>query len=422
MSKAMVLVAAAGTAVCGWPEAGRAAPAQEPPPISVAAFVIPKHQKLARPLRATTLLVLESALRRNPRLQVIDTDLRLAGADHITAESILNRARAQVAAGETLLAQGAAAKALREFQAAEEQFERLFEHTFRDDLPRTQFLIGASHALNDSPEAALAAFVGLLTWSPKFSMDPSFPHRERVAWLWERARVAKTKLPEGRFRLASTPTNALAYADGQLLGFTPTSTPPLTVGVHYLTLRVEGHERLVRKFTIEQGAQVQERTFTLRPAPAHQNVAAALAQVQERLGAPRIDEPLRTLRDLLQVDHAVFVTVNGATYDVYAYDLIRGQRLANAVVTVGESDDLEHQLAELSDALYTEALRVMIPVTKSAERAPPAPIYRRWWFWTGVGVLATAIIIPVALRAGDGDGSSGACPPDHTCGDVMFRF
>jgi hypothetical protein len=41
----------------------------------------------------------------------------------------------------------------------------------------------------------------------------------------------------------------------------------------------------------------------------------------------------------------------------------------------------------------------------------PRPIYKRWWFWTGIGVVVLGGIV-VALSMKQQDPS---CPPGRTC-------
>jgi tetratricopeptide (TPR) repeat protein len=44
----------------------------------------------------------------------------------------------------------------------------------------------------------------------------------------------------------------------------------------------------------------------------------------------------------------------------------------------------------------------------------PPPIYKKWWFWTGVGVAAVGITVAAVLIAG---GSDEISPPDSTLGN-----
>ena len=62
-------------------------------------------------------------------------------------------------------------------------------------------------------------------------------------------------------------------------------------------------------------------------------------------------------------------------------------------------------------AWHLDALRARMPAIRIEHRQPsdrpgPAPVYRRWWFWTVVGVAAAAAVGGAALWS---RGTTGAC-------------
>ncbi|RMH45029.1 MAG: PEGA domain-containing protein [Deltaproteobacteria bacterium] len=393
------------------------APPGPSPRTTVVVFVV--ADDLPGPSRATTQLAVERALERNPRLVVEDKDIRLAQRSGAYDADAAQEARGLLATGEALLAKGRAADALVRLDAAAHGLEAALPFVPKRELARAQYLVGAAHAALGHADEARRTFVRLLTWRPRFALDPRVAPGHTVV-LFDAARRAVASLPRGRVRVRANIAYAQAYVDGVFVGFTPTSKAGLPAGDHYVTVRAEGYVRQVAKVTVRPDRSAFARVELTR-SPGRDAVDRAVAAIAPRLGAAALAEPLARLRERLDVDHAVFVAVDGASYTAFVYDLASGSRLARAEARIGDDEDPQRAFLALADALYTEAFRVAaapaaVPAAPAAGRR--RPFYRRWWFWTGVGVAAAVAAAPFLLPERR---AAPSCPRDHVCGEVVFR-
>jgi len=198
--------------------------------------------KLPGVRRATVQVSMERALKRDRRLIVVDKDDRLAARAGRLPADVVAEARALVSSGEELLRRGQAEAALLKLQGASTQLARVLAWTQKQELARAQFLLGAAQVLTGDAKAAQATFVALLAWRPEMVADADI-EPTKVLPVWEKARKQAARLAGGSIEIETAPAGALAYVDGKLIGFTPTVVEGLAVGVHYVTLRRDGHER-----------------------------------------------------------------------------------------------------------------------------------------------------------------------------------
>jgi len=400
--------------------------ADPPTPKTAVSFVL-SDEPMNRATRATLELTFDKALKQDDRIQVLDEDLQLAERAGEIPGDVAAEARGLLATGEALVKKGRANDALARLIPAESQLERLLPYVKKRELARTQFLIGVAHAMNGKRDDARSAFVRLMTWRSGFELDTSL-EPGKVIPIWDEAKKLVERLPTSTIRIRSEPDAALAYVDGEFAGFTPTSKKQLIVGTHYVTVRAQGHQRQVQRVAVEPDRNSFVRV-ELGRSPHADELASALAQVQRQLGDASIEVPAKTLHELLGADHGVFVHVrSGAAggYDAYVYALPSGRRLAHAEMTIGDGDDPEAKFVELAETLYGEVFRVDLSAPRKPKQtrhtdSGPA-FYQKWWFWTGVGVVAAAVAVPLLLPEDTGDGGSNSCPGGHVCGDVVFSW
>jgi len=395
--------------------------AEEPDRTKVVVFVV-GDKPLARATRSTTLLTFEHALKQDLRLIVLDKDLQLAEQGGAYDKNVIDEARGLLATGEALLEKGSASEALARLTTAEQQLETVLPFVKKRELARAQFLVGVANAKLGKEEPARAAFVRLLTWRPEFAVDASVSGSGGALPLFDEASKIVARLPKSTARIRALPDNAQAYVDGEFAGFTPTSKKGLVVGTHYVTVRSEGYVRQVRKIVVEPDRSTHVRT-ELERSPAWDAMVDTVERIKARLGERKLADPLSDLRMLLAVDHAVFLHIDGQDYAAHVYDLRTGKRLAQATLSIGEQDDPQVQFEHLAEAVYSEAFRIVeVQKPKAPKRKTHrgTPFYKKWWFWTGVGVAAAAVSVPFLLPDGSADGAT--CPDGHVCGEVLFRF
>ena len=219
---------------------------------------------LAPAIQATVQVSMERALKRDPRLAVIDQDDRLAARARRVPKDAVAEGLALLSSGETLLRRGKARLALLKLQGASVQLARVLAWTSKQDLARAQLLLGSAQAMAGDNKAALATFTALQVWRPDAAPDPELAPATTLP-LWDKARQQLAEVDRGTVDLETSPGGALAYVDGRLVGFTPTLVDGLTVGTHYVTIRREGFERRVE--AVKVGARGPTRlAVTLVPS------------------------------------------------------------------------------------------------------------------------------------------------------------
>lgn len=399
---------------------------------TAAVFVIPETGTLSRATRATLQLTMENALASNRQLRVADVDARMADRAGRVPWQRITAARSRLAAGSRALERDRAAQALADLETAATELERVL--AFLDDpdeLVRAQFLLAAAHAVLGQDKQAAKVFRRLASWRPDYALAKSgarLPdkHSAAVSKAWREAADALAGKKTGSLRLESEPSGAMAFVDGRFVGFTPTTVEDLRPGAHYITYRIPGF------YPVTSAAEVTRKTrkvsATMEPAErADQvdNLARAVAVALDSTEGPRA---LLDLRDLLGVDHAIFVRVPSiddeqGRYLAAVFETSTRRRLA--LVEAPASDDIEALFHELARSLYAniapDSGLAHLDDRPRRGRKAKKPIYKRWWFWTGIAATAAAGVgVPLYLMR-DGNGG-GVCPDGATCGQVSWRF
>ena len=384
--------------------------------------------KLGAARKATVLVSMERALRRDRRLAVLDQDDRLAARSKSIPEDAVGEARALLTTGEAMLRRGQAKPAILKLQGATTQLASVLAWTQKQDLARAQLYLGTAQAIAGDSRAAVATFVSLLAWRPEQLPDPDLEPTV-VLPLWEKAQVQAKKLPQGSIEIATSPAGALAYVDGRMVGFTPTTVDGLAEGTHYVTLRRLGSVRRVEPVKVSAKAPAS-LAAVLEPSTGAADLAQGAELLEDGVGDPiakaQAQAGLATMGDLLGVEQVVIVDVQPGEgqYRLYAYAVDGGARLGATDVKVGDRE-LEEAFATAAVELYRQVAAAKV-VVKPKKRKPSGPrgpsIVTRWWFWAGVGtVVAAGIAVPVVMKLTDGPAPL-TCPTGQSCGTVVFRF
>lgn len=425
----IALAALAAVAVTGPARAddGDAVEAAKPEAAVTVVITAADGVKLGAARRTTLAVNLERALRRDKRLLVIDQDDRLAARSGGVPTDAVNEGRAMLSTGEEMLRRGQAKAAVLKLQGASAQLATVLAWTQKQDLARAQLYLGTAQAVAGDSKAAVATFVALLAWRPDSLPDPDI-EPATVLPLWEKAQLQAAKLPRAALDIATSPAGALAYVDGKMVGFTPTTVDDLAEGVHYVTLRRTGSVRRVDPIKVSAKLRA-ELSAVLEPSSGAPELAEAIALLEDGLGEPiakaSAQAGLAQLGELLSVEQAVVLDVQpgDGAYRAYVYAVDGGARLAVTDFVVGDRDP-EEAFAEAGKALYRQVAKAKVkpkPTRRRSGKRGPS-IFTRWWFWTGVGAIAaTAIAVPVVLELTDGPPPL-TCPVGESCGGVVFRF
>jgi hypothetical protein len=377
--------------------------------------------------RATVQVSVERALKRDKRLVVVDKDDRLAARAGRVPSDVVNEARALLSSGEELLKRGQAKAALLKLEGASVQLARVLAWTQKQELARAQFLLGAAQALSGDTKSALTTFVALLAWRPDAVADADLEPGV-ILPVWDKAQKKAAKLAGGSIDIETKPDGALAYVDGKLAGFTPTVVEGLAVGVHYVTVRRDGHERRVEAVRISD-KKAAKLSVKLEPSRRGAELAAAEQALTVGLGAALAPAEAQAgfaeAGELLGVEQIVVVSAEKGEgkYRVFVYDASGGARLAAEDLTVGDRE-LEDAFGDITGSLYEQVAKAKVKVVKKPPRKkkPSGPsIFSNKWFWiTAGGIVAVGATTGLILSIDRSEPLT--CPAGTSCGEVIFRF
>ncbi|HUU03817.1 MAG TPA: PEGA domain-containing protein [Myxococcota bacterium] len=405
---------------------------------------------------ASARAVIENSL-SSGEVEVVDAARLVARREEQTPDDVrkdLSRARALTKQGRERLLELALDDAIDSFLSARVILRRRMQ--WLDD-PGT--LIDALMGLAESLAAAgrgddaRSAYREILVVAPNYVPDPGqVPGKFRA--LFDTA-AEMSKDVNGSISVNTDPQGALAELDGLKIGRTPTTKKGVPDGLHSLYLSKTGY-RAVRKIvevSAGESAKIEEK---LSP----QILSRLIADIQQEIAGPGSQEKLSSsARDLAHISGAGAVVLsqlglNIAGKKVLTIAVIPANgdtaRIVGLPLGTGGAVELGPELAgRLSEALSSRGSKALPPdslgmdfsarllgesakeklATSSLVRLqkkpkiglnvsggtqPPAPvavqdsaggsIFTRWWFWTGVGAVAAAIVgTSLALTLGGGE-------------------
>jgi hypothetical protein len=177
-------------------------------------------------------------------------------------------------------------------------------------------------------------------------------------------------------------------------------------------------------------AQVSSRMqevvkVTIERSSKYLLVQQALEAIEKSLGEATLPAAADNLKEVLFIDHAVFVRVTPAEagsigVDTFLYDLRTRRRLTRVTKTVPVAD-ADKELRTLASSLYLN-VSYDAQLVEAKDAPPPKPYVRRpfyktWWFWTAAGVAASGVVLGGVLGARFAPKSCGS---SNQCYAVTF--
>ena len=396
------------------PAAARA-DGEGPQPVSVTTFLL-EHPGVDDTALPPVMRAVDEGLKRNPRLEMKDLDTRLAEFAQEVPQSEIDEGRLLSQEGQKSLTALELPTAIKKLSQAVETLQKVLPHIKKQELADAQMALAAAYFLNAEKKQAHAELVKLLTWRTDYKLDTNKYPPNLIAPV-EQARKEVDKAKRGSLEIHTDPPGAQAYVDGRYLGTTPTFAEGLPVGEHYVTLKKEGYKKEVRPAKADSKQQ-QLIEVQLERSNKYLLVEQALASVEKSLGKPQLDDNADNLKEVLFIDHAVFVRVKPAggtqlTVDAYLYDLRNRRRLTRVTKTVSTAD-AEKQLSSLASTLY---LNVSYEAELEAPKDAPPPkrverkkFYKTWWFWTTISVVVAGVVIAAVVVPKPKDCGGMFCP------------
>jgi PEGA domain len=358
---------------------------------------------------------IDDGLKRNPRLEMKDLETRLAEFAQEVPQEQIDEGRLLLQEGQKALTALEIGTAIKKLTSAVDALSKVLPHIKKQELADAMMALAAAHWENGDKKGAMRELLRLYTWRPDYRLDTNKFPPDLITPV-EEARKEVDKAKRGSLEIHSEPPAAQAYVDGKYLGVTPTFAEGLPVGEHWITLKREGYRKAVTSGVVSAKLQ-QLVNVTLERSGKYLLVEQALAGVEKTVGQTTLDPNADNLKEVLFVDHAVFVRVKpGPSADkvdvtAYLYDLRNRRRLTkvNKVVATG---DTERELSAMGSSLYLNvSYELAEEVPKDApipKRKTRTPFYKTWWFWTASavvvgGVVAAAVAAPRPAVCGDGN-------------------
>lgn len=258
--------------------------------------------------------------------------------------------------------------------------------------------LGATAQLNGRPERAQEAFRRALVLAPNIEPDPLFGGDAKEAL--EQVRMKMEAAPRGTISVQSQPQGARVLLDGKELGLTP--VPPksdVPIGRHHVVLRRPGYQSFAAYPDL-----TEEKPAELRPVlEPTEGMARALEAADglltpEAFAAPTVSPDANALAASLRARFLVMSRVSQkphgtVTAAVQAWDTLTGNKLDGLSVDLAQDDwRSTDQLAEQLRRWITHP-----PPVASVEEKGGEPVFKKWWFWTAVGVVAAGAATTVAV-------------------------
>ena len=199
--------------------------------------------------------------------------------------------------------------------------------------------------------------------------------------------AAKRTLASGAIVVESEPPGASVQIDGRDAGSRAPVTNRPTAGWHYVFVIRLGHARHAERVQLDAGGVITVTAQLGVASAAQLAVDASNAMVVAYPGEP--SHAARVIAAAAGAGRVAVVTADGVV--VYGAN---GKALARATGST---------IASSVDAAFSQ----LEPRKRGGGKSgAAAPIYKRWWFWAGVGVVAGSVGLYAATR-GEDDGLRG---------------
>lgn len=396
-----------------------AAPARadEPPkdPLVRVTVLLLKHPGVDEAQLAPLMREFDKALKKNARLDQKELEVRLEEFAQEKPVTEIEGARAAYAEGIKALGGLDLPTAVKRLTTSVDELSKVLPFIKKQELADAMCALAVAYFQQGDKKEAKNTFVRLLVWRADHVYDTEkFP--PSVLATFDEAKKALEKMKRGSIEIKSEPEGAQAYVDGKYIGVTPAVAEGLLVGEHWVTFKKEGFRKSVLSGSVSPKFQ-QTITAMLDRSGKYLLVEQAITAIEKQIGNQKIDDTADNFKETLLLDHGVFLRVvkaaqaNTLNVDAFLYDLRTRELLKKASRPV-TADSPKNEVAELVNELYNK-ISYEAELTQPKDAEPPKqikrkPIYKRWWFWTIIGVaaggaIAAGVLAPKPKNCGDGN-------------------
>lgn len=392
------------------------------PLVKATAIAMP-HPGVSEDTMAGIMRAVEGGMKKNPRLAMLDLDARLADFAQEIPQGQIEAARQAFKSGTQALAESKISRAVQKLEDAVNELAKVLPYIKKQELADAMNTLAVARIEGGDRAAGKREFVRLLTWRQDHVYDAArFPPQYFTLFTEAQHDVEKAKL--GSLRIASEPDGAQAYVDGKYYGITPCTAEQLPVGTHFVTVKKDGYRKAVAP--AEVSTKKERRVdFSLARSEKYLLVGQTITNVNKTLGIEVADPSMDNLREILFIDHAVFVRAasSGAsdiTVNTYLYDL-RTRRLLAHVERVISRAKIEAELPSIIPSLYAnvsyEGELALPQETALPQQQARKPLVKSWWFWTSLVVVAGGIAGAAAAIALT---QPASCPSGSFCPVIRY--
>jgi hypothetical protein len=262
-------------------------------------------------------------------------------------------------------------------------------------LAELYLLRGVLAVAQRDQRAALRAFALVQRLQPGLPLDPA-RHPPPVQAAFRAARAAPA---EPGALLLATRAGAEVLLDGVPAGTAPLPDAPLEAGLHLLIIQAPG--ALLHAEVLEVGPGLAlSRRVELQPEPPEVAARGLIAEAARNAGPARRGA-LARVGELCGVARLLLVEDGPRGASARLLDLRTGEVSAMAPLGEGLPEQISGWLQPAPAPLTPAPLAALAPAPES--RPVSVPLYKRWWFWAGVGaaLAATSLTVYASTRPHD---------------------
>ncbi len=258
-----------------------------------------------------------------------------------------------------------------------------------EQLAEIFLFLGASELQNGAKAAALKEFARALQMNPSLAPDPKYFGTD-VQTAFANAQKEMSKRPKGILTVVTEPAGADVEAFGLAYGMAPLTDIELPAGRYMVRVTRPGFAAAAA-FPEVVGAQTADVKIPLEGAPDYLAARAKAGMlIDRRVFAadalpPAAIEVARTMRSRFLVMVSVSTgslakpSMELQVWNTHTSDRLEGIKFdAEGFETAAEA---VHVFVSRPEAAIAGGGKAMQP-------SDDAPVFKKWWFWTAVGVVA----------------------------------
>lgn len=260
-----------------------------------------------------------------------------------------------------------------------------------EQLSEIFLFLGASELQNGAKAAALKEFTRALQMNPALAPDSKYFGSD-VQTAFAAAQKEMGKRPKGSLAVESTPSGAEVEAFGLSYGLTPVSEIELPAGRYLVRLTRPGFAPSAA-FPEVLAGQTAEVRQTLEASPAllalHEKAQKLISRIP--FEAEQLPPAAAQVASALKGRYLVLAAVTSDAklapkIELQVWNASTGDRLKG--VKFNADADGYDTAADAVQAWISRPGQAVAAAVVKEEASGGEPVFKKWWFWTAVGVVA----------------------------------